>query len=205
MKKKRKFLKIFIFFVIFLFASYMGIYMFAKVSPKLNIDTSRGYYIYDKDLELVNGTSDQWIKLDNISDNLINATISIEDKNYYKHQGFDFLRILKSLYINIKNKKTLQGASTITQQFAKNLFLDFDKTWERKLKEAWLTVKLESQYSKDEILEGYLNNINYGGVYGIENASYYYFNKSASDLTLAEASILAGIPKSPNNFSPLID
>ena len=205
MKHRKKVLKLVIFFL-FLFAFlYFGIYIFAKVSPKLNIDTSRGFYIYDNNLELVNGTSDQWIKLDNISDNLINATISIEDKNYYKHKGFDFLRIMKSMYINISNKKTLQGASTITQQFAKNLFLDFDKTWERKFKEAWLTIKLESQYSKDEILEGYLNNINYGGVYGIENASYYYFNKSASDLTLSEASILAGIPKSPNNYSPLIN
>lgn len=205
MKRRKKLLKFIIFFIIFLILLYMGIYLFAKISPKLNIDTSRGYYIYDNNLELVNGTSDQWIKLENISSNLINATIATEDKNYYKHMGFDFFRIIKSIYVNIINKKTLQGASTITQQFAKNLFLDFDKTWERKLKEAWLTIKLESQYSKDEILEGYLNNINYGGVYGIENASYYYFNKSASELTLAEASILAGIPKSPNNYSPLIN
>ena len=103
------------------------------------------------------------------------------------------------------NTKTLQGASTISQQLVKNLFLDFDKTWERKAKEAWLTVRLESQYSKDEILEGYLNTINYGGVYGIENASHYYFNKDSKDLTLAEASILAGIPKSPANYSPLVN
>ena len=99
----------------------------------------------------------------------------------------------------------MQGASTISQQYAKNLFLNFDKTWERKFKEAWLTVKLESQYSKKEILEGYLNTINYGGIYGIENASYYYFNKSADKLSLAEASILAGIPKSPNNYSPILN
>ena len=205
MKKKKKALKLFVFLVLLMMISYFGIYLFAKLSPKLDIATSRGYYLYDNKLELINGTSDQWIKLDNISENLINATISIEDKNYYKHQGFDFLRIAKSLYVNITNGKTLQGASTITQQFAKNLFLDFDKTWERKLKEAWLTIKLESQYSKDEILEGYLNNINYGGIYGIENASHYYFNKSSSDLTLAEASVLAGIPKSPSNYSPLIN
>ena len=99
-----------------------------------------------------------------------------------------------------------QGASTITQQYARNLFLTFEKTWKRKIKEAWFAFKLETQYSKDEILEGYLNTINYGnGILGIENASYYYFNKSSKDLTLAEASILAGIPKSPNNYSPLND
>ena len=176
MKKLKKFTKFCIYSIAFLGVVYVGIYFFASITKKLDINTSNGYYLYDNTNNLMNGTSDQWIKLDNISDNLINATISIEDKNFYRHQGFDYLRIAKSLYINVINRKTLQGASTITQQYAKNLFLDFDKTWERKLKEAWLTVQLESQYNKDEILEGYLNTINYGGVYGIEIASFYYFN-----------------------------
>ena len=136
---------------------------------------------------------------------LINATISIEDKNFYKHIGFDYLRIIKALGINIKNGGNVQGASTISQQYSKNLFLDFDKTWERKLNEAWITIQIESHYTKDEILEGYLNTINYGGVFGIENASYYYFNKSSKELNLAEASMLAGIPKSPSNYSPLMN
>lgn len=205
MKKLKKFLKIFIFCIIIFIFAYLGLYLIASMTKKLDIDTMNGYYLYDKDNNLINGTSDQWIELDQISDYLIDATISIEDKNFYKHQGFDYLRIIKSLYINFKSGKTLQGASTITQQYAKNLFLEFDKTWERKIKEAWLTIQLESQYSKEEILEGYLNTINYGGVYGIENASYYYFNKSAAELTLAEASILAGIPKSPSNYSPILN
>jgi len=205
MKKFKKIGKISMVLVVLFTLFYFGIYFVASISSKLDINTANGYYLYDKDTNLINGTSDQWIKLDSISKSLINATISIEDKSFYKHQGFDFLRIAKSLYINLINRKTLQGASTITQQYAKNLFLDFDKTWERKAKEAWLTIKLESQYSKDEILEGYLNTINYGGVYGIENASYYYFNKSASELTLAEATILAGIPKSPSNYSPILN
>jgi len=205
MKKLRKFSKFCIYFIAILGVIYVGIYLFASITKKLDINTSNGYYLYDNTNNLMNGTSDQWIKLDDISDNLINATISIEDKNFYNHQGFDYLRIAKSLYVNIINRKTLQGASTITQQYAKNLFLDFDKTWERKIKEAWLTVQLESQYNKDDILEGYLNTINYGGVYGIENASFYYFNKSSSELSLAEASILAGIPKSPTNYSPILN
>ncbi|HHW69267.1 MAG TPA: PBP1A family penicillin-binding protein [Tenericutes bacterium] len=138
-----------------------------------------------------------------MSDDIINATISIEDKHFFKHQGFDFLRIIKAMYTNIINGAKVQGASTITQQYAKNLFLDFGKTWKRKFEEAWLTIRLETQYSKEEILEGYLNTINYGGIFGIENASKYYFDKSASDLNLAEAAILAGIPKSPSNYSPL--
>ena len=205
MKKLKKLGKIFIFCIVFFMFAYFSVYLVASITKKLDINTSNGYYLYDTKNNLINGTSDQWIKLEDISPNLINATIAIEDKNFYKHQGFDYLRIAKSLYVNIVNRKTLQGASTITQQYAKNLFLEFDKTWERKIKEAWLTIQLESQYSKDEILEGYLNTINYGGVYGIENASYYYFNKSASDLTLAESSILAGIPKSPSNYSPILN
>ena len=205
MKKLKKIVKISLYLLVFSLIIYLGIYMVASITKKLDINTSNGYYLYDRENKLMNGTSDQWIKLNKISNNLINATISIEDKNFYKHQGFDYLRIAKSLYINIINRKTLQGASTITQQYAKNLFLNFDKTLERKLKEAWLTVQLESQYSKDDILEGYLNTINYGGVYGIENASYYYFNKSSSELSIAEASILAGIPKSPTNYSPILN
>ena len=205
MKKLKKIGKFGIFCVVIFSFAYLGIYLIASLTSKLDVNTSNGYYLYDSEAKLMNGTSDQWINLDNISKHLIDATISIEDKKFYKHQGFDYLRIAKSLYVNIVNRKTLQGASTITQQYAKNLFLEFDKTWERKIKEAWLTIQLESQYSKDEILEGYLNTINYGGVYGIENASYYYFNKSAADLTLAEASILAGIPKSPTNYSPILN
>ena len=183
--------------------TYFGIYFFASIK-KIDIKKSNGYYLYDSSNNLINSKGD-YVELKDISKYLINATISIEDKNFYKHQGFDFLRIFKSLYINTVNNKPVQGASTITQQYAKNLFLEFDKTWKRKLKEAWLTVRIESQYSKDEILEGYLNSINYGGIYGINNASYYYFNKSSKDLDLAEASILAGIPKSPKNYSPILN
>ena len=184
--------------------TYVSLLVFVKNNP-IDIKINNSFYIYDNKNSLVNSVSDEWIKVDDISENLIQATLSIEDKNFYKHNGFDYLRILKSMYINIVNKDKLQGASTISQQYAKNLFLDFDKTWERKIKEAWYTFKLENNYSKDEILEGYLNTINYGNVYGIENAAHYYFNKSAKNLNLAEASMLAGIPNSPNNYSPLIN
>lgn len=181
---------------------YIGILVYAKMSPKLPIDTANGYYLYDIEGNKIEEGTNEWISLNEMSTYIINATISIEDKNFYKHTGFDYLRIIKAMFINIKNGQTLQGASTITQQYAKNLFLDFEKTWKRKIDEAFLTLRLEAHYSKDEILEGYLNTINYGGIFGIENASNYYFNKSAKELTLAEASILAGIPKSPSNYSP---
>ena len=195
--------KISVVLIITFLTLYMGAYFIAKITPKLSIRAANKYVFYDISNSTYNNGDDNWVELDQISDYLKKATISIEDKHFYRHQGFDPLRIIKALYINIINGKTLQGASTISQQYAKNLFLNFDKTWWRKIQEAWLTIRLESHYSKDEILEGYLNTINYGGIFGIENASEYYFNKKAKDLTLAEASILAGIPKSPTKYSPL--
>lgn len=181
-----------------------SIYIVASFSPIPIINGANKYEFLDCTEKTFSASNDKWIKLDDISPYLIEATISLEDKNFYNHKGFDYLRIAKSLWNNITTN-TVQGASTITQQLAKNLFLTFDQTWERKIKEAWLTVRIETQYTKDEILEVYLNTINYGGIFGIENASYFYFNKSAKDLTLAEASMLAGIPKSPSYFSPLIN
>ncbi len=203
MKIIKKILKANIIIFSILTLSYLSLYIYGHFTKKLPVTLANKYYFYDINNNLYNGNNDNWVKLDQISENLINATISAEDKHFYNHIGFDYLRIGKALINNIKNKKTVEGASTITQQYAKNLFLDFGKTWTRKIQEAWITIKLESQYSKKEILEGYLNTINYGGVFGIENASLYYFNKHASDLTLAEATILAGIPKSPSNYSPI--
>ena len=204
-KKSKKWLFIIIGIIFFFVIIYFGIYLYARVQPKLPITGANGYHLYDINGDTYTASSEESISLKDISKHLINATISIEDKNFYKHQGFDYLRILKAMFVNIKSGETLQGASTITQQYARNLFLDFDKTWDRKIKEAWITIRLETHYSKDDILEGYLNTINYGGIFGIENASKYYFNKSAKDLTLAEASMLAGIPKNPSRYSPLID
>ena len=181
---------------------YVSLYVYAKFDNKISIKSASSFYRYDTNNDIFN-KEDNWVSIKEISPNLINATISIEDKHFYNHVGFDYLRIMKAMTVNIKNMKNLEGASTITQQLAKNLFLDFDKTWERKIEEAWLTIKLESNFTKNEILEGYLNTINYGGVFGIENASIYYFGKSAKDLNLAEASILAGIPKSPSYYSPI--
>ncbi len=208
MKIFKKLLKFLFFVFLILFILGFSIYGYSRVSSKLEIKNANNISLYDKNDNLFfmgNGTS-QWINLNDISKYLIDATISTEDKNFYNHFGFDFLRILKAGWVNITNGKTKQGASTISQQYVKNLFLDFDKTWERKWNELWLTLNIEIYYSKDEILEGYLNTINYGhGMYGIENASQFYFNKSASDLTLAEASLLVGIPKSPSNYSPIVN
>ncbi len=198
----KKIFKIIIIINSVIILSYFGLYLIAFFTPKLPIRDTSSYHFYDINNNLYPNNNDEWIKINDISKYLINATISIEDKKFYNHIGFDYLRILKAIYTNITSKNTLEGASTITQQYAKNLYLNFDKTFKRKINEAWLTIRLEVQYTKDEILEGYLNTINYGGVFGIENASKYYFGKSSKDLNLAEASMLAGIPKSPNNYSP---
>lgn len=196
--------------IIFLFFIFLicitGLYIYAYFSPKLELTNIGQMYIYDKDENLVyqgSGTS-EWVSLDDISEDLVKAVISVEDKNFYTHQGFDYLRIAKAMLLNIKNKSIVQGASTISQQYIKNMYLDFDKTWSRKIEEAFLTLELEVHYDKDEILEGYLNTINFGaGNYGIMNASMYYFNKEAKDLTLEESIMLAGIPKNPSNFNPV--
>lgn len=204
----KKFFKYTLFLTLLIGSLFLCGYGYSKLSNKLEIKSANNISMYDNTNEVFfqgNGTS-KWVNLNDISKNVINATISTEDKKFYKHFGFDFLRIAKASFVNIKNRKTMQGASTISQQYVKNLFLDFDKTWERKWNEMWLTLNVEMHYSKDEILEGYLNTINYGhGMYGIEKAANYYFNKSSKNLSLAEATMLVGIPKSPSNFSPLVN
>lgn len=203
MKLFFKFIKINILLII-LFV--IGIYLYAYLSPTLDIKNANQFSFYDINGNLINQGSgnNDWVKIDDISPDLINAVLSTEDKHFYKHNGFDFPRIFKAMFVNIKNKSIVQGASTISQQYVKNMYLEFDKTWKRKIEEALLTLRLEVKYSKDEILEGYLNTINFGeGNYGIENASLYYFNKHANELSLEESIILAGIPKAPSNYNPI--
>lgn len=195
-----------IFLVISFFICLTGLYIYAYLSPKLDLKTSGSLYIYDNNENLVyqGSSTNEWANIDEISPNLINAVIAIEDKNFYKHNGFDYLRIAKAMYLNIKNKGIVQGASTISQQYIKNLYLDFGKTWSRKIEEAFLTLELEVHYDKNDILAGYLNTINYGqGNLGIVNAASFYFNKKPKDLTLEEAIILAGIPKNPSKYNPI--
>ncbi|HHX87482.1 MAG TPA: PBP1A family penicillin-binding protein [Firmicutes bacterium] len=146
------------------------------------------------------------IPLEEIPDKVIQATLAIEDRHFYQHLGFDLSGLGRALVNNLKQKRFSQGGSTITQQLAKNIYLTNDRTLVRKIKEAAYTVHLEHYYKKDEILERYLNTIYYGhSAYGIEAAARTYFNKSASELSLAEAALLAGIPKGPLYYSPLIN
>ncbi len=188
---------------------YFGITAFAKMlgAPPLAVPQSTLYFADDgtKIAESSNGQKRYWVPLKDVSPELVNATIAIEDRNFYRHHGFDFKRIGGAVLADVIAFSKVQGASTITQQYARNLFLEHDKTWSRKLLEAFYTIRLEMNYSKKDILEGYLNTIYYGnGAYGVEAASQYYFGKKAADLSLAEASMLAGIPKGPGIYSPFV-
>ncbi|WP_338553971.1 PBP1A family penicillin-binding protein [Paenibacillus sp. KS-LC4] len=152
------------------------------------------------------GENRRSVPLDQIAPNLVKATIAIEDRRFYSHPGFDIKGLGRAIVANTVSLSAKQGASTLTQQLARNLYLTHEKTWQRKFKEAIYTMQLEMHYSKDEILSLYLNQIYYGhGAYGIEAAASLYFNKKASDLTLAESAMLAGIPKGPKYYSPYMD
>lgn len=142
------------------------------------------------------------IKLSEIPQTVKNATLSIEDKDFYKHQGFSFTGITRAFY-NTLFKRELQGGSTITQQLVKNSLLTPERTIRRKAREVILTIIVEGIYTKDQILEMYLNQIPYGGTaYGIETASETYFGKPARDLNLAESALLTGLPQRPSTYSP---
>ncbi len=137
---------------------------------------------------------------------LIEATLAVEDRAFYRHFGLDPKGILRAAWVDLKNRDLSQGASTITQQLARNLYLSHDKTWRRKLMEAVYAVRMEMQWSKDDILAMYLNHIYYGeSAYGIQAAAETYFGKNARDLTPAEVTLLVGIPKSPSRYSPFRD
>lgn len=173
-----------------------------KIPDIINIE------LYDsnnnKYLSYSNGKKQSYVKLDNISNNLINAFICIEDKRFFEHHGIDLIRVGGAMIKNIKNKEITEGASTITQQYVKNIYLTSEKTWKRKINEMLISIYIERNYSKEEILEGYLNSIYFDhGIYGVEDASIYYFNKHAKDLNIVEACCIASIPKGPVIFSPI--
>jgi len=162
--------------------------------------------IYDRNGELLykiyRTQNRTLVKLDDVPLYLRQATIAIEDKEFYSHQGVSPQGIARALYRNLFLGK-LSGGSTITQQLVKNTLLSSERTWQRKIKEAILAVWVETQFTKDEILQMYLNEVGFGGTaYGIEEASQLYFGKSVKEANLAEAALLAGLPASPTRYSP---
>lgn len=189
------------------FLLLMYLVAFCVGEPELNKD--RYIKLYDDQNEIfyqsINNYSGQYVSLENVSPYFLKAIVSIEDKRFYQHHGFDYVGISRAIKTNVIKRKNSQGASTITQQYARLLYLTNEKTWSRKVKEAFFTLQLETHLSKDKILEGYVNNVYFGhGIYGIENAAQYFYKKKASELTLNEASMLAGVVNGPQYYSPLL-
>lgn len=173
-------------------------------------DIGQGHYInmYDDNGEQFYSSNKKSndVSLDEVSADFIASILAVEDHRFYSHRGFDYIGILRAIKNNIISMSTKEGASTISQQYARLLYLNNERTWSRKIKEAFLTMRLESHYSKEEILEGYINTVYFGhGIYGIKNASHYYFNKEPSELDLNEASMLAGVINGPVYYSPYND
>jgi len=187
-------------------------YAFATLPDPSRMDLAAGdVKVNDRNGQLIEQRNAQGVrvipvKLDGISPNLQNATIAVEDKHFYEHHGVDWGRVIKAGIIDVIARRPQQGASTITEQLAKIAILQSPKkTLGRKLREAMLATALESRYTKKEILELYLNSIYYGHhATGVEAAAQVYFGKPAKDLTLAEASLLAGLPNGPSYFDPAL-
>ncbi len=208
MKTILKGLKIFLAINILLFITVIIAFVIINHNLKYEMPQIINIELYDQDdtkyLSYCNGRKQSYVTLDNISPFLIDAFIAIEDKRFYEHRGVDFIRIMGAIIADIRQGEFAEGASTITQQYVRTLFLNNDKTIKRKINEVLIAMNLESKYSKDEILEGYLNSIYFDhGVYGVEDASIFYFGKSAKELSLTEACAIASIPKGPSYYSPI--
>jgi 1A family penicillin-binding protein len=187
-----------------IYLSYQDLPTPYQLNDQINPLTTRIYDRHGKLLYEIYDSRDRTpVHLSELPHDLINATIAVEDKNYFAHPGVDLFGIIRASVANLKNEEIQQGGSTITQQLIKNTLLTTDRTWQRKVKEIFLALQTSWVYPKDVILEKYFNEAPYGGTaWGIESAAKTYFGKKARDLSLAESSYLAGLPASPTQFSP---
>lgn len=171
-----------------------------------------GYTLYEEKLEqqpLADKISDiqnnyYYVELGNVSQDYLNAVISVEDNRFKEHGAVDIIGIGRAFYTNIINKDLMEGGSTITQQVAKNLyFMEEETVFRRKIAEMFMAIELENKYSKDDILEIYINTIYFGnGYYGIKQACEGYLNKEPKDMNLAESTMMAGVPNAPSIYAP---
>lgn len=206
----KKLIKIIITILIITTSSILTLYIIAYLMGTPDLNKNRYLKLYDNNEEIyyqtINDYAGHYVSLNNVSEYFKDSIVAIEDHRFYQHRGFDPIGILRAIKTNIATQDKSQGASTISQQYARLLYLTNEKSWSRKIKEAFLTMQLETHLSKDLILEGYINNVYFGhGIYGIENAAQYFYGKSAKDLDLNESSMLAGIVNGPSYFSPLND
>lgn len=201
---KFKLIKIIIALTIIIFFSFMLITSYIHKSVVADVEIE----------SIINEiqSNSNYVQAKDINRTFLNAIVAIEDHRFYEHGAIDLISIARATLINIKNKEILEGGSTITQQLVKNVFLDMNQTFERKINEIFLVFELEKLYSKEEILELYVNVVYYGDGYtGIKAACNGYFNKQPKDLTEDEATLLAGLPQAPslyalnNNYERALD
>ena len=198
----------FIIFSVFLIINYISygfIICLVNVIELDEINKPNIIEFYDKDENLIYTLNTEYegeyILYENINPLLIDSFIVIEDKDFFNHSGLDLIRIISAFITNIKHNTIKQGASTISQQVARILYLNNEKSIKRKLKEAYLAIYIEEHYSKEKILELYLNGLYFGdNIYGIASASFFYFNKNQNELNLSECAYLASIINSPNTY-----
>ncbi len=191
-----------------LVSAILLIYTYALIAP-LSLSEQRHHItLYDRNGDILYesnfGEDMEWTDLEDIPQQVQDAFVAVEDRRFYLHMGVDPIRIVSALRNNM-HSDTLQGGSTITQQYAKNLFLTNEQTLQRKIEEFFYAVRLEMHYSKADILEGYLNTLDFGhGIYGISEASSYYFGKDMDELSAGELAMLVGVVNGPGAFSPYL-
>lgn len=186
----------------------IGVYTISYVIEAPDLSGDHIIKMYDQKQQLFYQSQQQSndIELKDVSPYFLKSIVAIEDHRFYEHRGFDPIGIMRAIKANISENGNVEGASTITQQYARLMFLNNEKTWSRKIQEAFLAVRLETHYDKNTILQGYINTVYFGhGIYGIKNASLYYFQKKPADLDLNEASMLAGVINGPEYYSPFKD
>lgn len=197
-----KFIKKLLLFVLIIitialaFITYKGHVMYKTVTTKESIS--------EKEKKIKE--YDNYVSINDVPDTYKNATIAVEDHRFYTHHGIDIITTLRSLIVNVKNKELTNGGSTITQQVARNFYFTQEKSFIRKIAELFVAIEIENNYSKDEILEMYLNIIYFGDGYtGLKQASYGYFRVAPLKLSLYEQTLLAGIPNAPSIYSPTVN
>ncbi|HZK61475.1 MAG TPA: biosynthetic peptidoglycan transglycosylase, partial [Anaerovoracaceae bacterium] len=215
-KRKKIFIVLLILFILLLFllaAGFEVLKYLISTTPEIdpgNIysQLARTSVIYDNQGQIIQNIDSNEnrtnVSFEKMPKNLVNAVISIEDKTFYEHHGFNYVRLMGAVVDSITGKNRISGTSTITQQLARNLYLTNERTIIRKFREAYYTVQLEKALNKDQIMEAYLNTIYLGfNSYGVQTAAQSYFSKNVEDLTLEECAILAAIPKNPSGYAPL--
>ena len=216
MKRKKNILKkLFLTTLLFNVATtiFAAAYFFATTynvhlsDDKLNISSAANYTFFDDNNNMISSSTisnAEYVPYDQLQPYTVNAFVAIEDKRFFEHNGIDYIRILGAIKNNILHPQHKQGGSTISQQVIKNTHLTHEKTIKRKLKEIKLAKELEKKYSKEQILEIYLNSIYFGnGCYGIGSASRYYFDKTPNQLTIAESALLASTINAPSVYDPI--